>query len=164
MRKVWTFLAAVLLTVGDQLLKLQVVRTLGTGRVIRFGNFIALRYVENAGAAFSMLSGKTLILTVGTGLLILGGFIALFSGRVRSKLLYVSLTMVLSGGVANLIDRVRLHYVVDYIEPLFVNFAVFNFADCLITVGAAMMILWLILDTIREKKTAKGAQREGSDE
>lgn len=159
MRRVWTALSAVILVVADQLLKARVVLSLGTGRVIRFGNFLALRYVENSGAAFSMLSGRTMILTVGTGALILGGLAVLMSGKIRSNLLYVALTMILSGGLGNLIDRIRLGYVVDYIETLFMEFAVFNFADCLITVGAALMILWLILDTIREKKNGKDGEK-----
>ena len=61
----------------------------------------------------------------------------------------------ISGGIGNIIDRVRLHYVVDYIEPTFVRFAVFNFADCLITVGAFAIIGYLLWDIVRDAKKAK---------
>lgn len=160
MRKVWTLVATLALVAIDQLIKWRVSVSLAAGRTIRLGNFIALRYVENTGAAFSMLSGKTMILTVGTGLLILAGFVAIFSGKIKDKLLYIALTGVLAGGIGNLVDRIRLGYVVDFIETLFVDFAVFNFADCLITVGAFMMVAWMIVDTVREKKKKSS---EGKD-
>lgn len=60
-----------------------------------------------------------------------------------------------SGGIGNIIDRIRLKYVVDFIEPLFVDFAVFNFADCLITVGAFTLIGYLIYDMVKEAKQQK---------
>ena len=61
----------------------------------------------------------------------------------------------ISGGVGNIIDRIRLQYVVDYIEPTFVNFAVFNFADCLITVGAFILIIYLVVDLIKDIRNEK---------
>ena len=61
----------------------------------------------------------------------------------------------ISGGIGNIIDRIRLHYVVDFVEPLFVNFAVFNFADCLITVGAFALIFYLIVDLVKDSKKQK---------
>ena len=67
----------------------------------------------------------------------------------------------ISGGIGNIIDRIRLHYVVDYIEPLFVDFAVFNFADCLITVGAFALIIYLIIDLIKDTKKSKNTVSEG---
>ena len=51
-----------------------------------------------------------------------------------------------------MIDRFRLGYVIDFIEPLFIDFAVFNFADCCITVGAFMMIGYQIYELISEQK------------
>ena len=63
-----------------------------------------------------------------------------------------------SGGIGNIIDRIRLQYVVDYIEPLFIDFAVFNFADCLITVGAGMLIVYLIVDIIKDTKKSKSLE------
>ena len=66
----------------------------------------------------------------------------------------------ISGGIGNVIDRIRLHYVVDYIEPVFVNFAVFNFADCLITVGAFALIFYLILDLIKDFKKTKQSETD----
>lgn len=145
----------IVLTAVDLLLKYAARKTLAAGRVIRFGSFIGLRYVENTGAAFSMFSEKTAILSVCTGILLLAVLGVLFSGKVRNRLLHAALTMVTAGGIGNWIDRLRLGYVIDYIEPLFMRFAVFNFADCLITVGAAMIVVWLIFDTLHSAKEKK---------
>lgn len=152
MRRVWSILAIAAATAIDQGLKVLVERTLGGGKVLSWEPVVALRYVRNTGAAFSMLSAHTAWLSVGTGILLVLGFAVLMSRKIKSGLLYAALTMIFAGGLGNLIDRVRLGYVIDYIDPLFVQFAVFNFADCLITVGAGLLIVWLILDTVREKK------------
>ena len=152
MRRVWSMAAIVLATALDQGLKVLAERTLGGGKVLSLEPIVALRYVRNSGAAFSLFSAHTELLSIGTGILLAAGVAVLMSKKIRSGLLYTALTMIVAGGLGNLIDRVRLGYVIDYIDPLFVKFAVFNFADCRITVGAALLILWLIRDTVREKK------------
>lgn len=155
MRRVWSMVAIVLATALDQGLKVLAEHALGGGKVLSLEPIVALRYVRNSGAAFSLFSAHTELLSIGTGVLLAAGVALLMSKKIKSGLLYTALTMVVAGGLGNLIDRVRLGYVIDYIDPLFVKFAVFNFADCLITVGAALLILWLILDTVREKKEKK---------
>ena len=59
-----------------------------------------------------------------------------------------------------MIDRIANGYVVDFIEPLFIDFAVFNFADCCITVGAFLLIGYEIYDVIREKKAMKAQNND----
>ena len=140
-----------LLIGADQLLKQWAERSLGSGRVLQADGFMGLRYVRNTGAAFSILSGRTVVLVWGTGIVLLGLTVYLLLGRSKNRLLDAALLLVIAGGAGNLIDRVRLGYVIDYIEPLFVDFAVFNFADCLITVGAALMVVWAIRGTTRKK-------------
>lgn len=145
-------LALIGLLIGaDQLLKQWAERALGGGCVLAAGNFMALRYVRNTGAAFSLLSGKTVILVWGTGVVLLGCTIYLLLGRSRNRFFDAALLLVIAGGTANLIDRIRMGYVIDYIEPLFVDFAVFNFADCLITVGAAMLLIQAIRGAARDR-------------
>ena len=103
-------------------------------------NVLRLRYVENTGAVFGSFATHTLFLTVFSVILLGIVIYYLISNRNQSKLVNFCLLLMISGGVGNIIDRIRLHYVVDYIEPLFIDFAVFNFADCLITVGAFSLI------------------------
>lgn len=153
MRRVWSMIAIAVATVVDQCLKILVEHNLDRmdGR-LALDPIIALRYVRNTGAAFSILNQHTNLLSIGTGLLLVAGVAVLLSGKIRSNLLYTAVTMIVAGGLGNLIDRVRLGYVVDFLEFRFMEFPVFNFADCLITVGAGLMIVWIILDTIRERK------------
>ena len=70
-------------------------------------------------------------------------------------MLLASVVMMLGGGLGNLIDRVTLHFVVDYIEVLFVDFPVFNFADCFVTVGAFVMIGYMVRDIWCDYKKGK---------
>ena len=159
MRRFLTLLAIAILTVSDQIIKIAAEASLSGGKVIRLGGFLAFRYVENTGMAFSLLSSETEFLSVITAVMLLVIIVLLLSGKIRDKLLYVSLLLVASGGAGNLYDRIMRGYVIDYIEPLFVDFAVFNFADCLITVGAFSMILYLVLDIIKERKTNRGKEQ-----
>lgn len=116
-----------------------------------FGTF-QFRYVENTGAAFSSFSGNTFLLTVVTAIILAGCLILLLSKRIKPLFMNASLMLIVSGGTGNLIDRIRFGYVIDFIEPLFIDFAVFNFADCCITVGAFMMIGYEIYELICERK------------
>lgn len=152
MRRILTLLAVAVLAAADQLIKMAVKTSLLTGKVIRLGDIIAFRYVENTGMAFSLLSERTVLLSVVTALMLIVLLTLLLSGKVKDKILCASLILVVAGGVGNLCDRIFRGYVIDYIEPLFVDFAVFNFADCLITVGAFGMIAYVILDIVREKR------------
>ena len=116
-----------------------------------FGLF-QFRYVENTGAAFSSFSDKTEILTVATVIIILFCLVLILSRKIKSSFVNVCLLLVTAGGIGNVIDRIAYGYVVDFIEPLFIDFAVFNFADCCITVGAFMLIGFEIYELIRERK------------
>ena len=118
-------------------------------------NVLRLRYVENTGAVFGSFATHTLFLTIFSVILLCIVIYYLISNRNQSKLVNFCLLLMISGGVGNIIDRIRLHYVVDYIEPLFIDFAVFNFADCLITVGAFSLIIYLIVDLIKDIKKGK---------
>ena len=149
-------IAAEILLIGlligaDQLLKQWAERALGGGRVLQADGFMALRYVRNTGAAFSMLAGKTVILVWGTAIVLIACTAYLLLGRSKSRFFNAALLLLIAGGAGNLIDRARLGYVIDYIEPLFVDFAVFNFADCLITVGAALLFIWAIRGAVKDK-------------
>ena len=152
MRRFLTLTATALLIVADQLIKAAAEEALSGGRVIALGNFLAFRYVENTGMAFSLLSGKTVLLSAVTAVMLIAVTAVLLSGKIKDNLLYVALVLVVSGGAGNLYDRIVRGYVIDYIEPLFVDFAVFNFADCLITAGSFLMIVYLVCDIVRDKR------------
>ncbi|MBO5066236.1 MAG: signal peptidase II [Clostridia bacterium] len=118
-------------------------------------DILRFRYVENTGAVFGSFATQTLLLTVFSVVLLVFTVIFLIKNKNKSKFINICLLLMISGGFGNIIDRIRLRYVVDFIEPLFVDFAVFNFADCLITVGAFALIGYLIVDIIKDAKSTK---------
>ncbi len=146
-------IAIAVLTVIDQLTKHIAVNTVKVNGPAEFffGTF-QFRYVENTGAAFSSFSENTLVLAVLTSVILAGCLIVLLSKKIKSLFMNICLLLVISGGLGNVIDRFRLGYVVDFIEPLFIDFAVFNFADCCITVGAFLMIGYQIYELVCEQK------------
>lgn len=116
---------------------------------------VQFRYAENTGMAFSMLSGARWVFILVTVIACVLVLYYLFSDRCKSLWLYWSLGVIVSGGIGNLIDRIKFGYVVDFIEPTFVDFAVFNIADCAVTCGAVSLIAYLVYDMIRDSKQSK---------
>lgn len=128
----------------DQISKYFVVRYLkpiGTFPII--DNVFNFTYVENKGAAFGILQNKTLLFIIIT--IIVGTILVYSIIKVPSSTFYkFTLSMILGGAIGNLIDRVRLGYVVDFIDFRFFP-AVFNLADSMIVVGAILLCYTLIL-------------------
>ena len=137
----------------DQIIKyfvIEYLKPIGVFELIE--GFIRLRYVENTGAVFGSFSSHTAVLTVVSIILLIVTVYFLVSQKNKSKLVSFTLLLMIAGGIGNIIDRIRLHFVVDYIEPTFIDFAVFNFADCLITVGAFVLMIYLVVDIVKEEK------------
>lgn len=114
-----------------------------------------LRYIENTGSAFSSFSGQRVLLLVITGIAtVVCAYLLIRFGKGR-PLLFWSLTMIIGGGIGNMIDRI-FHggAVVDYLDVQLFKFAVFNFADCFVTVGTALLFVY-ILFFMDKKKPAK---------
>lgn len=150
------------LVIADQLIKMVVTnRLMPIGSADFIPGIIEFNYTENTGAAFSILENHTEILSVVTLVIIVAGLVYLLSGKLKNKFLIASAILVLAGGTGNLIDRIFrgsqlfCGYVVDYIKLLFMDFAIFNFADCLVCVGAMMIIVYLLVDIVRDSKGNK---------
>lgn len=154
--------AAVLVLVDQWIKKLAVDNLMGKEDVILLKDFLALSYAENTGAAFSAFSDSTMVLSVVTLLLLLGGVVFLLLGKVQGKLMNICAVLILAGGAGNLIDRFAHGYVVDYIKTLFIDFPVFNFADILVVVGCFTLMGYLIYDIIREEKQKKKEKADGN--
>jgi len=147
MTKFTALAAAVVLVVVDQLIKLCALATLApTGESITVipGLFL-LTYVENYGAAFGILHGKTGFLSVVVSLVLIIAITAILTGKVKNKFLIWSGALVVAGGAGNLVDRITRGFVVDYLDfsALF-GFPVFNFADCCVVVGTAMILIHIL--------------------
>lgn len=150
------------LVAADQLIKMVVTnRLMPIGSADFIPGIVEFNYTENTGAAFSILENHTEILSVVTLIIIVAGLVYLLSGKLKNKLLIVSAILVLAGGIGNLIDRIFrgsqlfCGYVVDYIKILFMDFAIFNFADCLVCIGAMMIIVYLLVDIVKDSKGHK---------
>lgn len=106
-----------------------------------------LTYVKNDGAAFSMLSGKQGFLKIMTIIVVCLIFYYIWKNRYDKKKtgVLIGISMIQSGAIGNLIDRVRLNYVVDYFDFRLINFAVFNFADVLIVCGTILLAILMIV-------------------
>ena len=111
-----------------------------------------LTYHENPGAAWGMLQdARWVFMTIST-VAIIGMLLYLYTGWVTSKLSEAAFLLIISGGIGNMVDRISLGYVVDFLHAKFIDFPVFNVADSCVTVGAFILIASLIIEIINEKK------------
>lgn len=148
-----------LLVVIDQLIK--IIMEVWLEPISHHGvvdGFFGFTYLQNRGAAFGVMQNGTVVLSIVTAVVIAVGLYFLFSKKIKSKVEYVSVGLIISGGLGNLIDRIFRGYVVDFIDVEFINFPIFNFADCLVTVGAGILIVYLIYTLVNESKKEKSAK------
>ena len=139
---------AAIIVLLDQGLKFWIVSSMEIGgEVALWPGVVHLTYVQNAGAAFSMLNGMRWILLAVTSVCALGILVYLMKTRLgpAGK---ISLAFVLGGAIGNIIDRAVQGYVVDMFEVEFMNYAVFNVADCFIVVGGILFCIFFL--TFRE--------------
>ena len=147
--------SAVLLLGADQLTKYLISTRfeLEESRVFLKG-FIEFLYIHNRGGAWGLLYGKTYILIPVTVIVMAVCIILYKKYGKKNKLLFWAIMLVLSGGIGNMIDRVfRDGNVIDFLHfEFFPSFPVFNVADCAIVVGAGLLILYFLVDSVKESK------------
>ncbi|MBR5306111.1 MAG: signal peptidase II [Oscillospiraceae bacterium] len=138
----FNLLIVVVLVALDQIFKVLATRILpDIVPVAVVPHFIGFNYIHNYGAGFSILSGKVDFLIIITTVALLAIAIGIFAKKFDNNVDEFSFVLILAGGIGNLIDRVVNGYVVDYLEFLFMEFPVFNFADILICTGVGLFIL-----------------------
>ncbi|ABV09789.1 signal peptidase II [Streptococcus gordonii] len=144
-RKITIPLTIVLLIVLDQLVKWAIVSNIKIGEVKGFiPSIMSLTYLQNTGAAFSILENQQWLFTIIT-LLVIGGAIWYLIKNIKGSFWLISgLTLIIAGGLGNFIDRLRQGFVVDMFQFDFINFAVFNVADTYLTFGVLIMLLVII--------------------
>lgn len=143
-----SLIAVVVLIVIDQLIKhwaVTVLMPMGAMDFIKFGDLeiLGLTYVQNDGAAFSSFSGAKIFLIVLTSLMIVGLIIFALRDKQKHPFMMLSTAAVVAGGIGNLIDRIRLGYVIDYLDVKLFNFAIFNFADICVVLGAICLVVYV---------------------
>ncbi|MDE7120723.1 MAG: signal peptidase II [Oscillospiraceae bacterium] len=134
----------------DQWIKLQILENFALYQekeFLKIGSLdiLHLRYIENNGSAFSSFSGQTTFLLIVSAIgILICSYLLIRYGR-TNKLLYTSLVMILGGASGNLIDRIfRNGRVVDYLDLQLFDFAIFNFADCFVTVGTVLLLVYIL--------------------
>lgn len=140
-----TSIILILLVAADQLTKfltLIFLKPISTKVLIK--GVLSLTYVENYGAAFGMLQNSRWVFITLTIAIIS----AILAYRIRSgengKLFNSASFLLISGGMSNLIDRIFRGYVVDMIQFTFIDYPVFNFADCCVVAGAVLMCIYVL--------------------
>ena len=147
MKKLIKYILFILAVVAaDQVTKWLVVENIALyGHVDFIPGLLSFTYAQNTGAAWSMLEGQrwlfVLVFVVLTVLLLLEFFKFHMPFTTAERWLIAA---IYAGGLGNMIDRVRLGYVVDMIQTDFITFPVFNVADCFITCGCILLMIHLI--------------------
>ncbi len=147
MKKRWLLLVPILF-LFDRAAKIWAAKDLAMrpgGYMELIPGVVRLRYVENDGAAFSLFAGNSVLLIGLTGLIMLGLLLYLCLAKKPDRLTWLSLCIVLGGGLGNLYDRIAYGKVIDYVEPVFVRFAVFNLADVFVVCGAILAGIALLM-------------------
>lgn len=140
-------LLTIILVFLDQISKYVIFATIGLGNGVPVvDGFFRLYGVYNTGAAFSILNDHSWILLVISVLAtILISYLMKDFSLKRRPLYSISLVLILSGCIGNMIDRMFNGFkVYDFIDLQFMNFAIFNIADCYLTVGVILMGIFLI--------------------
>ena len=150
----------------DQVSKILILNFLYGEQVDLIPGILRFTYVENRGMAFGLLADHRWVFMVFSvlGIALVGVYLYLY---VKSRLGRVALSLIVGGGVGNMIDRVRLGFVVDFIDfCAFPNLWtwVFNIADAAVCIGAALFVLELIRETVRDVKAQRAAKAARAEE
>lgn len=142
---IW-LIVALMLTAADQLSKALIVSNLSaTARIVCIPGVVDIVYVENTGAAFSMLSAHTWLLGLVSAAFCAAIAVYMAKMKFTDKRYQIIGGMLLGGALGNGIDRIFRGFVVDFIELAFIRFPVFNIADIAITLGAVLLVVIITL-------------------
>ena len=138
-----------LLIVLDQLVKSYVVQNIALGEIKSWiPNLVSLTYLQNRGAAFSILQDQQLLFAVITLVVVVGAIWYLHKHMEDSFWMVLGLTLIIAGGLGNFIDRISQGFVVDMFHLDFINFAIFNVADSYLTVGVIILLIAMLKEEI----------------
>ena len=145
----------VLLVALDQLIKVLILNSIGTSgeSITIIPRVLQLTYVENTGGAWGIFSER--IYLIGIDIMIIVAILRLLLSKnyELNKKTILAMTLILSGGIGNLIDRIIRGFVIDYfdITPI-LNYPIFNFADICIVVGVILLFIIIIVNTVKSQE------------
>lgn len=145
---------AVLFLCLDQLTKYIVTTNMELGQTIGFiEGFLDFTYIHNDGGAWGMLGGYRWLLLGVTAVVMVALAILLIKNGRKSRLFFWAGTLIISGGLGNMIDRIfRDGKVIDFLHATFIDFPIFNIADCAVVIGSGLLILYFIIDMVKDSK------------
>lgn len=144
---------------ADQLTKyiaVMFLRPVETVPIIK--DVLHLTYSENPGAAFGILKNDRWVFMTVSTIAIAAMLFILIKFKPKDKLECLALSLIVGGGIGNMIDRLILGYVIDFVDFRLINFAIFNVADSCVCVGAGLLVLYAVLAMIAEAKKEKTAR------
>ena len=144
-KALYAALGSGVLVAVDQIIKLWAINSLKpVQKISLIDNVLSLFYHQNFGAAFGILQNQRIFLVLVTTIVIIAAFYLISKETIKGKLELLSVTLILGGGIGNLLDRIFRGFVVDYIyfEPI--NFPIFNFADCCVVIGTALLVFCIL--------------------
>lgn len=145
MKKITIF--SLLIIILDQIIKFVVIQNMELySSITIIKNFFNITYVQNIGAAFSILSGNVVFLSLISLIVLVAIYIYLSKKKSFNKIQTIAYSMLIGGIVGNMIDRIFRGFVIDYLDfsILKYNFPVFNFADICIVVSAIILLIFSI--------------------
>lgn len=154
-------LFSVLFLAFDQWTKAVVVADFALGESRPFiSGLLDFTYIHNNGGAWGLMSGHTWLLLTVTLLIMIICVALLLKKGLQNKLLFWSICLILSGGLGNMADRIfRGGEVVDFLHLHFMpSFPVFNIADCAVCIGSGLLLLYFVLDLVREARDNKALE------
>ena len=163
-----TVLLIIASVVLDQVSKLLVVANMELGQSVDIiPGVFRFTYIHNEGAAFGSMADSRWIFMILSSVAIIAILVYIFWKKPESRLLRAALILVAGGGIGNMIDRIWLGYVIDFLD--FCAFPklwmwIFNVADACVCIGAGLLALWMILDIIKDEKAKKIAMRDTAEE
>lgn len=143
--------------ISDQITKWWAINALKNGESIKLiGNLLRFTYAENKGAAFSILQNQLWFFIILTTVMLVVLAYIFFKTKNITQLSRLSIAMIAGGAIGNFIDRIRLGYVVDFIDfrfGSFYNFPIFNIADSFVVCGTILMIFLILFNKFEKSET-----------
>lgn len=138
----------------DQVTKHIVMTNMELGQTVGFiDGLLDFTYIHNDGGAWGMLGGNRWLLLALTAIMMIIILVLLIKNGKKSRLFFWAGVLIISGGLGNMIDRVfRGGEVIDFLHATFIDFPIFNVADCAVVIGAGLLILYFVIDMVKESK------------
>lgn len=141
------FIIIIIGLILDRVVKIWALSYLKGHQIDVINNFFSLVYLENKGAAFGIFQNKVMVLSIVTCIVIIGIIVYMIKYKPKNRTLRVSLSLIITGAIGNLIDRLAYGFVVDFISLHYKDayyFAVFNIADSFVVVGTFLLAIFIL--------------------